>query len=149
MYTVQCPRQANSSLIFSNVLFLGSSFYQKGFRLVLKIILGQITNAVDHNATQIYPVHFDHSSRDDVPQFLRDKQSFSLPSEIHPLLLSLAGLNARPIGGTEELRFNDTELQRKINQWENTIRTIQRKHNHHRSGSLVSITAQMITFLLK
>ena len=92
-----------------------------------------------NNTTQIFPVCFDYSSSDDIPNFLRDKQYFSLPLEIEDLLLSLSDLNARPIGVMAEFGFQNNKLDKMINQWKDAIRTVEKKHYKNGSGLLVSM----------
>ena len=112
--------------------------------MVLKMILGEMANDNDNNnATQIFPVCFDYSSSDDIPNFLRDRQFFSLPSGIEQLLLSLSGFDAWPIGVNGRRGFDDSKLRRMISQWENAIRIVRRRHSHHQRGSMVSMKCRI------
>lgn len=112
--------------------------YKSPFRFVLKMILGQMSSG-NNNAIQVFPVCFDHSSNEDIPNFLSDRRYYSLPSDINPLLLSLSGLNARQIGDMAEYRFEDSnELQRRTSQWKNAIQTVEKSHGRAQAGSLVS-----------
>ena len=104
------------------------------------MILGEIaTDNGNSNATQIFPVCFDYSSSDDIPDFLKDKQYFSLPSRIEDLLLSLSDLNARPIGVMAEFGFQNSKLEHMINKWKEAIRIVEKKHCNNESGSSVSM----------
>lgn len=94
---------------------------------------GQIAN--NSNRAQFVPVYFDHSSRDDIPNFLRDRQFFSLPSAIKQLILSLSGIDARRIGDMAEYTIQYTdELNRKISQLRSAIRRVEKEHGCPRGG---------------
>ena len=94
---------------------------------------GQI--AYNDNRAQFVPVCFDYSSRDDIPNFLSDRQFFSLPSSIGQLISSLAGIDARRIGDAAEYSIEYTDqLQRKITQLESAIRRVRKEHGCPKGG---------------
>ena len=94
---------------------------------------GQI--AYNDNRAQFVPVCFDYSSRDDIPNFLSDRQFFSLPSSIRQLISSLAGIDARRIGDAAEYSIQYTDkLQRKITQLESAIRRVRKEHGCPKGG---------------
>ncbi|XP_028406763.1 uncharacterized protein LOC114529196 [Dendronephthya gigantea] len=101
---------------------------QSSFHLVLNLILGE--KAHNNNNIQVVPVCFDHSSKDDIPCFLRDRQYYSLPSGMKQLLSCLCDVNERNIGDTAEYELEYTvKLQRNISNLENAIsRSVKKNH---------------------
>ncbi|CAB3985794.1 interleukin 17 receptor A2 [Paramuricea clavata] len=141
---VVCTKESKKTY-YENIDGQGSNtnMCKSAFRFVLKMILGQMSSGND-NAIQVFPVCFDHSSNEDIPNFLRDRRYYSLPSDINPLLLSLSGLNARQIGDMAEYRFEDSiELQRKTSQWKNAIQKVEKSHGRAQAGSLINFARSL------
>lgn len=94
---------------------------------------GQIAN--NNNGTQLVPVYFDYSSRDDIPNFLSDRQFYSLPSAIDQLISSLSGIHARRIGDMAEYRIEYTnELEKEVSQLKSAICRVEKEHGCSRTG---------------
>ena len=99
------------------------------------MILGQLSN---HYRPQVVPVYLDHSSREDIPNFLKDRQSYSLPSDTEQLLMSVSDLDARRLGVAAEFQLEHTaELRRKISQLGRAAQKLKLDHRCPKTSCMV------------